>query len=155
MRVTAKERESAIEYLLEILKPGDTVYTVLRNVSRSGMQRAINVYAIKDGEPRWIAYRVAQATGFTYGERYECLSVGGCGMDMGFHVVSTLSAVLYPDGFGCIGEKCPSSDHSNGDRDYTSHSDKQIGWESCDQCCENASPCNTHSHWHKEGCYTL
>ena len=141
MRVTAERRESAIDYLREILKPGDTVYTVLRHVSRSGMQRAINVYTIKDGEPRWIAFQVAQATGFTYSEKYECLSVNGCGMDMGFHVVSNLSAVLYPNGFGCIGEKCTSNDHSNGDRDYTEHAAREYP--------------DGQGHWHKSGDYAL
>jgi hypothetical protein len=29
--------------------------------------------------------------------------------------------VLWPDGWTCIGEKCPSNDHFNGDRNYEPH----------------------------------
>jgi hypothetical protein len=37
------DRGSALEHLHDWLKPGDTVYTVLRHVSRSGMLREIGV----------------------------------------------------------------------------------------------------------------
>ena len=37
------ERDEAREKLRKWLKPGDTVYTVLRHVSRSGMMRTIQV----------------------------------------------------------------------------------------------------------------
>src|SRR5262245_5305389 len=107
--------------LRELLPPGSTAWTVLRHVSRSGMSRAIDVYHIHDSDRDWLSYRVAAVTGFTFSEKREALSVGGCGMDMGFHVVYTLSRVLYRDGFGCIGDGCPSNDHSNVDRDYTPH----------------------------------
>lgn len=38
------ERDEFIAKLRETLKPGDTLHTVLRSVSRSGMQRVIDVY---------------------------------------------------------------------------------------------------------------
>jgi len=86
-------------------------------------------------------------------------------MDMGFHLVSTLSYYLYPEGFGCTGksegrDRCPSNDHSNGDRDYTPHTQKQIGWATCDACCDPGTTsiltgCAAHSHWHKSGDYAL
>jgi hypothetical protein len=40
--------------------------------------------------------------------------MGGAGMDMGFALVYNLSRSLYPNGFDCIGESCPSNDHVNG-----------------------------------------
>ena len=50
-----QEKTEAIERLRKILKPGDRVYTILRHVSRSGMQRVIDVFAMSDhartGEP--------------------------------------------------------------------------------------------------------
>lgn len=44
--------------------------------------------------------------------------MNGCGMDMGFHLVYSLSRVLFSPkqgGFEClgIGHYCPSNDHSN------------------------------------------
>jgi len=41
------------------------------------------------------------------------IRVGGCGMDMGFHLIYSLSRILYPNGFDCIGDNCPSNDHFN------------------------------------------
>ena len=48
-------------------------------------------------EPVRLTPLVARACGFTYDRRREALKIGGCGMDMGFHVVSTLSRVLFRD----------------------------------------------------------
>ena len=44
------ERDEAIANLREILKPGDTVYTILRHVSKSGMSRVID--AVEDHAAR-------------------------------------------------------------------------------------------------------
>lgn len=119
---TKKEREEAeaIVTLKELLKPGDTVYTTLKHVSRSGMQRAIDVHIIRDNEPRWIASLVAKALGWSFHEKYEAVKVDGCGMDMGFHLVHSLSYVLYRD-YECPGEgKCHASYHQGKHyRDYT------------------------------------
>jgi hypothetical protein len=114
-----QEKQDAVEELRALLKPGDTLHTVLRYKSSSGMSRGIDVYLLHEQKGDWLSYLVAKATGFRFNDKNECLSISGCGMDMGFHVVNTLSAVLFPDGFACIGEGCPANDHSNGDRDYT------------------------------------
>jgi hypothetical protein len=98
------ERQQAIERLRELLKPGDTVYTTLKHVSRSGMMRSIDLHLIRDNEPRWIASLVATACDYSWDEKRECLKVSGCGMDMGFAVVYELSRTLFPDGFGVEGE---------------------------------------------------
>ena len=136
------EREKAIEQLREWIKPGDTVYTILDHVSRSGMQRAIRVVipivageAIESAAPggrptdyvrkdsigvdfRHPNYAVGKALGLRHWKRngYEqdALMVGGCGMDMGFHLVYNLSYALYGKGYACLGKgKCPSNYHTN------------------------------------------
>lgn len=121
---TDAERAEAIARLREWCKPGDTLHTVLRGVARNGMSRRIDVYKLDAGDASYLTGWVATAVGFRRAKEGP-LVIGGCGMDMGFHVVSTLSRVLYPSGFGCIGERkghvCPSNDHTNGDRDYTPH----------------------------------
>jgi len=171
-RFSKQDRQQAIEELRKLLPPGTTVYTVLRHVARSGMSRDIDVYVFpSDGgetSPRWLSHLVAKATGFTFTDRRDALRVGGCGMDMGFHVVSTLSRVLYPDGFGCLGDggenrsaRCPSNDHSNGDRDYTPHDCNADRPESGNVYASH----HTHQgpargkygtcHWHTAGDYAL
>jgi hypothetical protein len=127
-----EQKEQALKSLRESLKPGDTVYTVLRSVSRSGMSREIDLYIFRDNAPEYLTGLVARACGFSLGKRG--LKMGGCGMDMGFHAVYELAAVLFPDGFTCTGKSedhrswCPSNDHSNGDRDYKPHHHKSGGY---------------------------
>lgn len=122
------ERDEAVRELREMLKPGDTVYTILRHTSASGMYRALDVHVMRDNEPRRITWKVGKALEVKYDLRREALGVSGCGMDMGFHVVYNLGYVLYPEGFQCIGRGCPSSDHSNGDRDYSPHQHSDGGY---------------------------
>ena len=151
MRVSKADRDEALAVLRKWIKPGDTVYTVLDHVSRSGMSRIIRVVLLQTGDdgkpvdlhPNWA---VGKVLGLSHGKRngreLDGLRVDGCGMDMGFHLVYNLSRTLFRDGFGCIGEGCPSNDHSNGDRDYTPHGTKN-------------APDDPHGHWHRDGGYTL
>ena len=104
--------------LLEKLKQGDTIYTILRHVSRSGMNRRISLL-VGDGKAVTdISWDAAQAMGDPVKNRAGYvqdvgIEVSGCGMDMGFHLVYNLGRYLYPDGFECSGESCPSNDHFN------------------------------------------
>lgn len=91
-------KAEALEQLRKVLKPGDTVYTVLRHVSSSGMSRDISVHAIKDNQPVWLTGYAARVLGWSMNKAGDALKVSGAGMDMGFHVVYTLSAVLFPKG---------------------------------------------------------
>ena len=113
--------------LRELCPPGSVVYTVLRHVSRSGMSRRIDLYTMVDGEPRWLSGYFKAAEGIKPG-KYDAITVPGCGMDMGFHLVYNLASMLYREGFECIGETCPSNDHSNGDRDRTPHMHRDGGY---------------------------
>lgn len=113
------ERESALDHLRALCPPGTTVYCVLERVSRSGMQREIKLYTFDADGEHYLSGYVSHALDYAPRGKHDGNVVNGCGMDMGFHLVSNLSAALYPNGFGCIGEKCPSNDHSNGDRDYS------------------------------------
>lgn len=114
MKVTKQEATDARAMLLKFLKPGDTVYTVLRHVSRSGMLRIVSLYAIVDGAPQWLDGWASRLTGIALDRQREGLRMGGCGTDMGFEAVYNLSWALWPDGVPCIGDKCLSNDHSNG-----------------------------------------
>jgi hypothetical protein len=106
MKVTKKEREEAIEQLRKWVPKGSTVYTILRHVSKSGMQRVISVVVflpdethVNNGKPILIHpnYYVSKALGWPLKIKmgHDGVVVDGCGMDMGFHLVSTLSYALY------------------------------------------------------------
>lgn len=151
------EQEEARERLRKMLRPGQTVYTVLRHVSRSGMMREISLHAAEGSEVLWLTGLAARAMGERVG-KLEGIRASGCGMDMGFHLVYSLSRVLFPEGFGCIGKGCPSNDHSNGDRDYTPHAEQFTAdtcpgrpcGDGCDHKSGDGAP-----HWHSDGGYAL
>lgn len=162
MRQSKADKARAAEHLETlrgILKPGDTVHTVLRHVSSSGMSRRIDLYRVEHDGPRYgtdlrfLTGYVAAVLGYRWDDRNgkHGLVVGGCGMDMGFHVVYNLSRVLFPDGHGCIGEGCPSNDHSNGDRDWTPHG----GWKPGEPDEAGTVVSVRAEHWHQDGGYAL
>ncbi len=116
--MTQKEREQAEarERLLKWIKPGDTIHTILRHCSRSGMQRVISLKKTEeDGNIIDLSYNTALACGMRYNRDREGIVIGGCGMDMGFALVYDLSYVLFGKGYQCLGKKnhCPSNYHSN------------------------------------------
>ncbi len=110
-----QEKAESLAYLQKIIKAGDTVYTLLRHVSQSGMMRHISVVIMKDGEPVDISYSVANVLEYPQTGKQYSLKVGGCGMDMGYSVVHNLSYKLFPNGYKCLGKKarCTASDHVN------------------------------------------
>jgi len=108
------ERQEAADKLRGLVKPGDTVYTVLRHVSRSGMMRVIDPVLIRPDGPFSLAGLVATLTDRPLDRDRWGVKVNGCGMDMGFELVYTMSQALFPQGFHCLGRGCPSNDHSNG-----------------------------------------
>jgi len=85
--------------LRAILAPGDTVSLILRHTSTSGMLRRISpvIPSSYAGQPwtlnldRWAAmlYDAPEA------DAGDGVKVGGCGMDMGFHLVYTVASALY------------------------------------------------------------
>ncbi len=132
MKISKTEREQAIARLREWIKPGDTVYTVLRHVSASGMSREIGIVLLQHADGKNVDlhpnYAVSSAIGHSVNKRGDAIKVSGCGMDMGYHIVYNLSRVLFADGFECTGKGCPSNDHSNGDRNYEPHKHSDPGY---------------------------
>jgi hypothetical protein len=96
-------KDEAREVLLKMLKPGDTVYTILRHVSSSGMMRHVEPIILREytsfGEvgvqPLSIGGRVSTLLDQrTNGE--GAVKMRGCGMDMGFALVYALADALWP-----------------------------------------------------------
>jgi len=126
-RISKVRHDECVTELCKLLKPGDTVYTSLKHVSRSGMYRVISLYIVEEGRIRNInGYASDLLEG--YDNRHEGCRAFGCGMDMGFHLVYTLSSVLFHGNFECTGENCQSNDHANGDRNYEPHQHSDGGY---------------------------
>lgn len=91
MTKTSKQKQAISELAQFIVKHDiKRLYTVLRHVSASGMQREISVKAVQDDEVMHLDYLVGQALDLTYG-KHNGLKVRGCGMDMGFHLVDSIN----------------------------------------------------------------
>lgn len=117
-KASEQERQEAIKRLRQVIKPGETLHTVLRHVSKSGMSRSISIIQVKGGKTHDWSYLVAKAIGEKIDQNHDGIKISGCGMDMGFALVYQLSAVLYgygsERGYPCLGDKCPSNEHVNG-----------------------------------------
>lgn len=122
------------------LRRGETVYTTLRHVSRSGMFRVIDLHIIRKNRPINILAVLSDKqmerflNHYKRSPDYNGFKTSGCGMDMGFDMVYNLSRICWPKGFVCIGDsdkyrkRCPANDHVNGDRDYSPHIHKDGGY---------------------------
>ena len=93
--ISKQEQQEARERLRKYIKPGDTIYCILRHVSKSGLTRVIDLVKVEDGEILNIGYNAALALGWPYDRRREGVRVSGCGMDMGFHLVYSLAHALF------------------------------------------------------------
>lgn len=102
--MTKLERETqsaaALKELRDLLPAGSTVYTILRDVSRSGLSRKISLVIFRTTEqgevyPLNLTNLVARAldmrtkTGFN-----DSIIVGGVGTDAGFHLVYSIAQAL-------------------------------------------------------------
>jgi|TARA_R100000149_G_C5834303_1_gene108713 hypothetical protein len=92
------DKERAEELLKECFPKGSTAHTTVVHVARSGMSRHIKVFAIRGESIQNISYYVAEYLDWRYTNK-EAVFVSGGGMDMGFHLIYTLSSCLYDDGY--------------------------------------------------------
>jgi hypothetical protein len=89
-----RDKEESRVLLRAMFPAGSTVYTVMRHVSASGMSRRITVLHADGSVVRDVSHLVARAIGWKLHDKGGIV-VGGCGMDMGFHLAYTLSQALH------------------------------------------------------------
>ncbi len=87
-------QRQAFEYLKEYRQ--QPLLGIVNSVSRSGMTRRIEFYAIgynKDTLPIFarIGYLIAKVLGYSYDANKGGMMVGGCGMDVVYHTISNLN----------------------------------------------------------------
>lgn len=95
-RYSKEQVAESLARLRKLCPPGTTIYCTLRHVSRSGMMREISLHIIKRSGPVSLSWDAARVLGYPLrGGAHWALRVGGCGMDMGFAVVNSLSYALH------------------------------------------------------------
>ncbi len=89
---------SSSDTLKGIFAPGDTVPVILRHVSRSGVQRTIDV--LNPHNLQSLAFEVSEVLDLQR-DPTSCggVIIRGGGMDMLFKLVYNLSVALYGDGY--------------------------------------------------------
>lgn len=99
MPKTSEATKEEQDQLRTVLDEHETVYCIVRSVSRSGMSRVMDFYVIAtdlDGTPwmRYITWLVAQVYGSSAPSFNSGMRVRGTGMDMGWHVIYTVRSAL-------------------------------------------------------------
>ena len=94
----------SLPYMLDGIQPGDTIYTTIMHVSKSGMTRDIKITLIRNNNPLDISYAVADL--LDYKIKNNGVRIRGAGMDMGFALIYDLSRRLFPSGFGLPCDNC-------------------------------------------------
>ena len=89
-----QQSQEAIDYLKENIVANMKIYYLVMRVSKSGMSRRIRFFISIDGEIQDISFFVARSLDYAF-KCDEGVLLKGCGMDMGYHVVTQLSHVLF------------------------------------------------------------
>jgi hypothetical protein len=95
-------KDEALKNLKSWIKEDDTIYYIIKNVSSSGMYRHIDFYKFETNEKGqinkyWLSYNIAKALKYSFKEKTNSIGVSGCGMNMGFSVISNLADELFGD----------------------------------------------------------
>ncbi len=95
-----KETQRAQEFLCAVFAKQERpiAYTILKSVSASGMSRTMKVVTYDDGRVLDITWWVSLVSGvgtLTEKNGQRVVRVGGCGMDIGFHLIYSLGVALY------------------------------------------------------------
>jgi hypothetical protein len=150
MKYSREAIAEAKKDLLSLLPPGTTVYTKLNHVSRSGMMCSITPFVIVNGAPRRIVRSVCILFDQSI-DAYDGVRMGGCGMDMGFSLVYTLSYILYPEGFGIKCKGCGFRADTIVNAEKASSAPKRTRGHSHSFLGRNGDP----SGWDSDGGYAL
>ena len=92
------DRDYSVNLLLtHYIKENSKIYTSLRKVSSSGMTQHYSLFIAQGSEIINVTYYSAHALGWrlTDTNGHRAIVVNGTGMDMGYHLVSSLSSVLF------------------------------------------------------------
>jgi len=99
--IAEQDKQEAIKWLKDNIAQDAVIYTTLNKVSASGMFRKITLFTVIKGDIvnlNWYYLRaMGQSIGKTSTSRNSWetgVAVSGCGMDMGYHLVSNLAYIL-------------------------------------------------------------
>lgn len=100
------EKAEALAKLRDLLQAGDTVFTLERYRSVSGVKHCISLFIFRpridtgerNPEPHCLDYLASRVLDMRRDNRHGGLVAHGGGTDMSFEIVYNLGRVLFPDG---------------------------------------------------------
>lgn len=91
-------KEDAIAKLKEMIQPGDTIYTIVKHVSKSRQSRAISFYVVDSSRNILVIdYYMSLVLEVPFDKKNQGLKIQGDGMDMCWHTVTNLSHLIFND----------------------------------------------------------
>lgn len=86
-KFTAEERQEAIAFLRQYIRPGASIYMILRHITRGGT-RVISFHAIDStGYMRCLNRNIAKVTGYAESKSHEGVVNSVQGMDAGVDIL--------------------------------------------------------------------
>jgi len=88
MKITPQERQEAIAFLRQYIRPDASIYMILRHITRGGT-RVISFHAIDStGYMRCLDWNIAKVTGYAFSKKHEGVVNDVEGMDAGLDILS-------------------------------------------------------------------
>lgn len=98
-KLTVGRAEDIARFYCNYLHGQITIWVLCRHVSSGGATRVLSFFVVKDNTIICIDWFLQDFLGYKPHKKFDGVVVKGCGMDMGFHVVYSLSRKLYDDGY--------------------------------------------------------
>ena len=102
IKLTAEEKKHIVEEaklrLDNLINKGDTIYSIVKHTSTSDRTRSIAFYIVKDNEIMDITWYISQAFDYPM-HKSGGLNISGSSMDLGFHVVETISRIKFNESY--------------------------------------------------------
>ena len=98
-KLTADRAEDIARFYCNYLHGQTTIWALCRHVSSGGATRVLSFFVVKDNTIICIDWFLQEFLGYKSHKKFDGVVIKGCGMDMGFHVVYSLSRKLYDDGY--------------------------------------------------------
>lgn len=91
----SEDREFALNYFRTFFPVGSTLYTVVVNVSRSGMARTIKLIGARDSGLDCLSVLASRVLDWPMARDGSGVRIHGAGMDMGFYLVYSLGRAVH------------------------------------------------------------
>lgn len=98
-KLNADRAEDIARFYCNYLHGQTTIWALCRHVSSGGATRVLSFFIVKDNTIICIDWFLQEFLGYKSHKKFDGVVIKGCGMDMGFHVVYSLSRKLYDDGY--------------------------------------------------------